>query len=94
MRVCLAVEPENSGRRLNDTVSVTEIGTAPRKDGEYSSDVFVEFIGTFMEKNRKQPFLVYFPMALVHCPFSPTPDSEEWDPKSHGSKTYKGDGTS
>jgi arylsulfatase A len=60
-------------------------------DGEYSSDVFVDFIGTFMEKNRKQPFLVYFPMALVHCPFSPTPDSEEWDPKSHGSKTYKGD---
>lgn len=59
--------------------------------GEFSSDLFVNFIGHFMEENREKPFLVYYPMALVHCPFSPTPDSEEWDPTSHGSKTYKGD---
>jgi arylsulfatase A len=30
-------------------------------------------------------------MALTHCPFCPTPDSEDWDPKSRGSKDYKGD---
>jgi arylsulfatase A len=60
-------------------------------NGEYSSDVFVDFIGKFMEQNRNEPFLVYYPMVLVHCPFSATPDSEDWDPKSRGSKTYKGD---
>jgi len=59
--------------------------------GEYSSDLFVDFIGKFMEANRDRPFFVYYPMALVHCPFCPTPDSEAWDPQSRGSKTYKGD---
>lgn len=59
-------------------------------DGEFSSDLFVEFIGNFMEAHRDEPFLVYYPMALTHCPFSPTPDSKDWDPSSRGSRTYKG----
>lgn len=59
-------------------------------DGEFSSDVFVDFIENFMEQHREEPFLVYYPMALVHCPFSPTPDSTDWDPRSHGSTDYKG----
>ncbi|KKK56099.1 hypothetical protein LCGC14_3067920, partial [marine sediment metagenome] len=28
---------------------------------------------------------------LTHCPFDPTPGSKNWDPKSNGSKEYKGD---
>lgn len=59
--------------------------------GEFSSDLFVDFLGDFMEKNKDQPFFAYYPMALVHCPFCPTPDSKAWDPKSRGSKTYKGE---
>ncbi len=59
--------------------------------GEYSSDIFVDYIVKFIEANRNRPFLVYYPMALVHCPFSPTPDSKDWDPQSRGSTTYKGD---
>ena len=30
-------------------------------------------------------------MILTHCPFDPTPDSADWDPKRLGSTTYKGD---
>ena len=30
-------------------------------------------------------------MILTHCPFDPTPDSSDWDPKRLGSTTYKGD---
>jgi arylsulfatase A len=59
-------------------------------NGEFSSDLFSDFLLDFMEENRDQPFLAYYPMALVHCPFSATPDSEEWDPKSRGSQDYKG----
>ncbi|MCR9207716.1 MAG: sulfatase-like hydrolase/transferase [bacterium] len=59
-------------------------------EGEFSSDLFADFLCEFMETNRDQPFLAYYPMTLVHCPFCPTPDSEDWDPNSHGSKTYKG----
>ena len=29
-------------------------------------------------------------MILTHCPFEPTPDSKDWDPKSKGSPSYKG----
>lgn len=60
-------------------------------NGEFSSDLFLNFIKQFIVEHKEQPFLVYYPMALVHCPFCPTPDSEDWDPSSFGSKTYKGD---
>jgi len=59
-------------------------------DGEFSSDLFTGFINDFIEAHRDEPFLVYYPMALTHCPFSPTPDSKDWDPASRGSRTYKG----
>lgn len=59
-------------------------------DGEFSTDLFTKFITDFMTTNQEQPFLVYYPMALVHCPFTPTPDSKDWDPKFYGDKEYKG----
>jgi arylsulfatase A len=59
--------------------------------GEYGPDVVSDYACDFMQRNRDKPFLVYYPMILTHCPFDPTPDSKDWDPKSPGSKTYKGD---
>ena len=32
-----------------------------------------------MEKNKNKPFLAYYAMTLVHDPFQPTPDSDDWD---------------
>ena len=29
-------------------------------------------------------------MILTHCPFVPTPHSDDWNPQDLGSKTYKG----
>jgi arylsulfatase A len=46
--------------------------------GAYGPDVFCDYITEFMERNRHRPFLVYYPMCLVHDPFVPTPDSEAW----------------
>lgn len=60
-------------------------------NGEYGPDVLVDYLGEFMKKNRERPFLAYYSMLQPHCPFSPTPDSKEWDPKSPGSSTYEGD---
>lgn len=59
--------------------------------GEYGPDVCSEFICDFIDRNKEEPFLVYYPMILTHCPFDPTPDSADWDPKRLGSTTYKGD---
>ena len=59
--------------------------------GEFAPDLMVDFILDFIERKAQQPFLVYYPMILTHCPFVPTPHSEDWDPSSAGSPTYKGD---
>ena len=60
-------------------------------NGEYGPQVCTDFICDFIDANKKKPFLVYYPMILTHCPFDPTPDSTDWDPKRLGSTTYKGD---
>jgi len=59
--------------------------------GEYGPDVVSDYACDFIRRHKDGPFLVYYPMILTHCPFEPTPDSPDWDPKSKGSKTYKGD---
>ena len=43
--------------------------------GKYGPDLFVDFICDFMERNRDEPFFVYYPMVLVHDPFVRTPDT-------------------
>ena len=60
-------------------------------DGEYGPQVCTDFICDFIDEKKAEPFLVYYPMILTHCPFDPTPDSTDWDPKRLGSTTYKGD---
>ena len=61
-----------------------------KAEGRFSTDMMVDYISDFMERKKEQPFLVYYPMNLTHCPFVPTPHSEDWNPSDLGSKTYKG----
>tara|TARA_B100001093_G_scaffold133810_2_gene126492 strand:+ start:4024 stop:5376 length:1353 start_codon:yes stop_codon:yes gene_type:complete len=58
---------------------------------KYGPDLSSDFACDFIEKNKDKPFLLYYPMALVHCPFDSTPDSEDWESNNLGSLTYKGD---
>jgi len=48
---------------------------------DYGPDLCVKSILEFVEKNKEGPFLVYYPMLLVHGPFETTPDSEERERK-------------
>ena len=48
-------------------------------NGEYGPQLHTEFIIDFMERNKDKPFLAYFPMALTHRPYVPTPDSPDYD---------------
>ena len=70
-----------------------EINGEPKDydNGEYGPDVCADFICDFIEQNKAKPFLAYYPMLLTHCPFTPAPDSKDWDPKSKGAETYKGE---
>lgn len=49
------------------------------ENGEYGPQLHTNFITDFMERNKDRPFLAYFPMALTHRPYVPTPDSEDYD---------------
>jgi arylsulfatase A len=46
---------------------------------DYGPSVNCDFILDFMEKNREEPFFVYYPMILTHSPFPATPDSSDWN---------------
>ena len=46
-------------------------------ESEFGPDVMTDFACEFIERDRKDPFLLYFPMSLPHWPFVPTPDSPE-----------------
>lgn len=58
-------------------------------EGGYGPDISVDFILDFMEAQQDDPFFVYFPMALTHDPFVPTPDSDEWAEGDRYKKSIK-----
>lgn len=72
---------------------VLEFNGSPRhySNGEFGPDIVSDFLCDFMEENKDNPFLVYYPMILSHCPFVPGPDSDDYDPTDYGSLTYKGE---
>ena len=43
--------------------------------GKYGPDLLCDFLCDFMQRNRDDPFFVYYPMVLVHDPFVATPDT-------------------
>jgi len=43
----------------------------------YGPDVYFRFLLDRMEEYKNEPFFLYYPMALVHSPFVPTPDSTD-----------------
>lgn len=61
-------------------------------DTDYGPDILTDYVIKFIEKSHKsdKPFLLYYPMVLTHCPFSPTPDSPEWMKDDSSMMTYKG----
>ncbi len=46
--------------------------------GAYGPDLCVDYLCGFMQRNKDRPFFAYYPMALTHFPFKPTPDSPAW----------------
>ena len=58
----------------------------------YGPDVVSEYGLDFIRKShdKNQPFFLYYPMILTHCPFSATPDSEEYLTDSLTVMKYKG----
>lgn len=60
-------------------------------DGVYGPEVVCDFACDFMRRHRDDPFFVYWPMILTHCPFAPTPESDFPPPLDLYLSNYKGD---
>ena len=70
---CLWQIDKLGSRFKHPTLSIS--GELTKKyDGQYGPDIFVEYIENFIEKNSDRPFFLYYPMALTHDPFVPTPN--------------------
>lgn len=69
---------DDRGSRYRDPI-ITENGKN-RQDtkNKYGPDIFTEYALDFIERKKNAPFFLWFPMALTHAPFEPTPDTQEW----------------
>ena len=82
---------KDRGERYKNPMLETFENGVETFEGAYGADKFVDFIESFMTKNKENPFFVYFPMCLVHAPFTPTPDSPDYE--TLGSKSDLNDTT-
>ena len=69
---------DDRGSRYRDPIIVENGKNREDLKGKYGSDVFAEYALDFIERKKDKPFFLYYPMALTHAPFEPTPDTEEW----------------
>lgn len=78
--------------RYRDPLIVENGNYLQDTEGKYGPDVFCDYALDFIERKKETPFLLYFPMALTHDPFVPTPDSDEWSRQKHkANKRYFAD---
>jgi arylsulfatase A len=75
------------GSRYKDPVMVQNSRTRDDLKGKYGPDISCDYALDFIERHKTGPFLLYFPMALVHSPFVPTPDSKDWEKPEHKNDT-------
>jgi len=85
---------DSTGRDTRYSIPVLEIDgkVITYGDADYGPEVVSQYGLQFMEKSleKGKPFLLYYPMILTHCPFSPTPASPEWNSGDTTTMTYKG----
>ena len=79
-----ALHTEHKGSRYtNPTMlegTLAADGEVKTYHGRYGEDVWVEKIIDFFDTTRDQPTFAYYPMALPHWPFKPTPNTPGWNP--------------
>ena len=84
---------EAKGSRYAEPV-ILDNGAPVDGAGKYGPDLFAKRVNQFIESHRAEPFFVYYPMALTHGPFNPTPKSADWaegDRLRSSPKDYFGD---
>lgn len=70
---------EDKGSRYGDPTYYENGKLYPSQKDKYGDDISADFLLRFIEKHRAEPWFVYFPLALTHGPFTPTPKSADWN---------------
>jgi len=61
----------------------------PTEPDDYGPDIFTGFLIDFVRRHKDGPFFLYYPMALTHGPYYPTPDMNPAESeKFHHSKDH------
>ena len=86
---------DSTGRDTRFSKPVLEVDGQLKTFAEtdYGPEIVSEYGLDFIERSHQEgkPFLLYYPMILTHCPFSPTPSSVEWLKDNEAVMTYKGE---
>ena len=73
---------EDKGSRYADPLIYQNGSFLQHTNDLYGPDVFTDYLLDFIERHQDEPFFAYYPMALTHGPFVPTPDSDTWQDKT------------
>ncbi len=73
-----AFHTEDKGSRFADPTIYQNEKYLMDTNGKYGPDIFVDYLNDFVSRQNEKPFFVYYPMALTHGPFNPTPASDAW----------------
>jgi len=70
---------EDKGSRYGDPTYYEDGVLRKNQKDKYGDDISADFLLRFIEKHKAEPWFVYFPLALTHGPFTPTPNSPDWN---------------
>lgn len=70
---------EDKGSRYGDPTHYENGQLFKNQKDKYGDDISADFLLKFIEKHKAEPWFVYFPLALTHAPFTPTPKSADWN---------------
>jgi len=70
---------EEKGSRYGDPTYYENGKLFKNQKDKYGDDISADFLLRFIEKHKAEPWFVYYPMALTHGPFTPTPKSADWN---------------
>ena len=74
-----AAHTEDKGSRYGDPTYYENGQLHKNQKDKYGDDISADFLLKFIEKHKAEPWFVYFPLALTHGPFTPTPKSADWN---------------
>jgi len=74
-----ALHTEDKGSRYGDPTYMKDGRLYSNMRDQYGDDIWSNDICDFMERHKSEPVFAYYPMALTHGPFNPTPRSADWN---------------